>query len=127
MVNLETLYVLVGLAKQALKAQQNSLDVVSSSPLVLENVQANAAGEVDIRMIDGCLEEHRRSGVRVVGGECKAELEGQPGVGSIVGTLNGGSPSEEVSIRTGEGRDAGSGRRHELHQLGLQSVQSQHP
>jgi len=59
-------YVLVGLAKQALKAQQNSLNVVSSGPLVLENVQANAAGEVDIRMIDGCLEEHRRSGVGVV-------------------------------------------------------------
>jgi len=127
MVNLEIVYVLVRLAKQTLKAQQNSLDVVSSSPLVLENVQADAAGEVDIRMIDGCLKEHRRSGVRIVGGELKAELEGQPSVGSIVRTLDGGSPSEEVSIRTGEGRDAGSGRRHELHQLGLQSVWSQHP
>ena len=66
---------LVGLAKQTLETEEYSLSVVGSCPLVLENIQADATGEVNIRMIDGCLEENSGWSVWVVGREGKAELE----------------------------------------------------
>lgn len=66
---------LVGLAKQTLETEEHSLSVVGGRPLVLENIQADATGEVNIRMVYGRLEENSRWSVWVVGREGKAELE----------------------------------------------------
>ena len=59
-------HLLVRLAQQALQTQQHSTNVVDSAPLVLEDVQTDTAREVDIGVVDGCLEEHRWRAVRVV-------------------------------------------------------------
>lgn len=47
---------LVRLAQQALQAEQNTRHIVYSTPLVLEDVEADAAGEVDVGVVDGSLE-----------------------------------------------------------------------
>lgn len=104
-----------------MQTQQDGLDVVRSSPLILQDIQANTAGEVDIGVVDWGLEENGWWGVGVVGWESEGELEGKTSVRSVVGALNRSSPREEVTIGGGEGRDTGCGGRHELHQLGLQS------
>jgi len=57
---------LIWLSKQALEAQENSLNVVCCSPLVLQDIEADSAREVDIRMVDWRLEQDGRRGVWVV-------------------------------------------------------------
>ena len=66
---------LVGLAEQALQTQENGLDVIGRSPLVLQDIQADSSREVDIRVVDWGLEENSRSCVGVVGRESEGELE----------------------------------------------------
>lgn len=60
---------LVGLAQQTLQAEEDGLDVVGGCPLVLEDVQADAAREVKVGVVDGRLEEHRWWCVGVVVGK----------------------------------------------------------
>ena len=109
---------LIRFAKQALQAQQNALDVVDGAPLVLENVKAYAAGEVNVGMIDGGSEDHGRRGIGIVVWEGEAELEGQAGVGGVCRTDNGGSPVEQVPV-VWESADARRRRHHEGHEFGL--------
>ena len=63
---------LVRLPQQALQAEQHALHVHDGGPFFLEDVEADAAREVDVGVVDGRLEEDRRRRVRVVG----RELEG---------------------------------------------------
>lgn len=67
--------VLVWLSEQALKTEEHGLDVVCSSPLVLQDVQADSTGEIDVGVVDGGLEEDGWGSVWVVGGELEGELE----------------------------------------------------
>jgi len=112
---------IVRLPQQALKTQEYGLDVVSGSPLVLEDVQADATGEVHIWMVDGSLEENRRWGVRVVGRESEGELEGKIGVWGIVRSFDCRSPREEIAISGWECRDTWGSRGHQLHELSLET------
>lgn len=65
------IYILVWLPKQALQTQQHALHVVHGAPLVLQDVETDTAGEVDVGVVDGGLEEDggRRVGVVVGEGE----------------------------------------------------------
>lgn len=112
---------LVWFAEEALQTQQNGLDIVCCRPLVLEDIQADAAGEVDVWVVDWRLKEHRRGRVWVVCRESKAELEGQTSVWCSVGAFDGGGPGQQVAICRGERRNARCGRGHELHKLRLQA------
>lgn len=47
---------LVRLTKQTLQAEQNTRYVIDRAPLVLEDVEADTAGEVDVRVVDRGLE-----------------------------------------------------------------------
>lgn len=93
---------LVRLSKQTLQTQQDGLDVVRSSPLVLQDVQADSPGEVDVGVVDGCLEEDGWWSVGVVGWKGEGELEGQIGVRSVVWAFDRRSPREQVAISGGE-------------------------
>lgn len=110
---------LIRLAEKALQTEQYGLHVVGGSPLVLEDVKADAAGEVHVGVVDGRLEEHRGRRVGIVGGELEAELQAETRVRCVVGPLDGGHPQEQVAVRRGKGGHAGRGRGHELHELGL--------
>lgn len=112
---------LVRLAQQALQAQQHGLHIVDGAPLLLQNVEADATGEVDIGVVDGRLEKHSRRDVGVVLRERERQLERQTGVRRALRTFDGASPLEEIGL-VGEGRHAGRGRHHERHQLGLEAV-----
>jgi hypothetical protein len=57
---------LIRLAQQALQTQQHGVDIVYSTPLLLQDIQADATAEIDIGMVDGRLEEHGRRRIRVV-------------------------------------------------------------
>ncbi len=118
----QEVYILVRLAQETLQAEKDSLDVVCGRPLVLENVEADAARKVDVGVVDGRIEEHRGRGVGVVGGKGKAELHGEVGIWCSVGALDGGRPREQVAVGRGEGGHARRWRSHELHQLSLQAT-----
>lgn len=111
---------LVWLSEQRLQAQQDGLDVVRGGPLVLENIETNAAGEVDVRVVDGGLEKDGRRRVWVVCGELEAELEREAGVGGVLRALDGGAPVQEVAVGRGKRRHTGRRRGHQLHKLRLQ-------
>lgn len=115
-------YRLVWLAEQRLQAEQHALYIVHGAPLVAQDIQADAAGEVDIGVVDRRLEENGRRRVGIVVGECKGQLEYQALVRGLGRTGDGRGPGQEVAIGVREGRDAGGGRQHELHQLRLQTV-----
>lgn len=89
---MEATSVLIWFSQKALQAQQHALDIVNRAPLILEDIQTDPSGEIDVGVIDGGLEEHRRRRVWVVRGEFKRELEGQFGVGGVVWATDGGSP-----------------------------------
>lgn len=114
-------YSLVGLSKQALQAQQHRADIVDSAPLVLEDVQADAAAEVDVGVVDGRLEEDGGRRVGIVGAELHAELEDEGLVGGGRGTIDGGSPACHVLV-IGEGRDALGRLHHDVHELLLEAA-----
>lgn len=113
--------VLVGLAEQALQRQQDGTDVQDSAPLVLENVEADAALHVDIGVVDGSGEADLRRDVWVAGREVEAQLEGEGRVGRVGGTDDGAIPDSEVAVMR-KGTDAGRRRCHQCHEFALQSV-----
>lgn len=84
--------VLVWLAKQTLQAQQHGLNVVCGCPFVLQDIEADAAGKVDVGVVDGRLEEHCGRCIWVVRRKRKRELERQAGIGSVIRALDGGPP-----------------------------------
>lgn len=47
---------LVRFTQQTLQTKENTLHVVDGTPLVLQDVQTDTAGEVDIRVVDGSFE-----------------------------------------------------------------------
>jgi hypothetical protein len=57
---------LIGLAEQTLQAEENSLNIVGSRPLVLEDVEADPAGKVHVGVVDWRFKEDRRCCVGVV-------------------------------------------------------------
>ena len=113
---------IVWLPQQTLQAQQHALDVVDGAPLVLEDVKADAAAEVNVGVVDGGLEEDCWWRVGVVGGEGEGELEREAGVGCFGRTADGGGPVHEVAVGVREGGDAGRGGEHEGHEFGLEAV-----
>lgn len=114
--------ILVRFTQQTLQAEQDTRYVVDGTPLVLEDVEADAAGEVDVGVVNRSLEEDCWGRVGVVVGECKGEFESEALVGSLGRTGDGCCPREEVPVCVREGGDAGRGREHELHKLSLQAV-----
>lgn len=97
--------ILVWFSEQTLQAQQNSLDIVASSPLILQNIKADSTREIDVGVVYWSLEEDCWRCVWVVGWESERKLKGKPGVWGIIWTRDGSSPGEEVSISRREGRD----------------------
>lgn len=100
---------LVRLTQQALQAEQNTRYVVDGAPLVLEDVEADAAGEVDIGVVDRSLEQDCGGRVWVVVGECEGEFQCEALVGSLGRTGDGRCPREEVAVCVREGGNAGRG------------------
>jgi hypothetical protein len=115
-----TEYSLVRLAQQTLQTQQHSANVVDRTPLVLQDIQADPAREVDVGVVDGCLEQHRGRRVWVVVGELHGQLEDQAGVRCIGRTVDSCGPERDVGIGW-EGGNAGCGLHHDVHELLLES------
>lgn len=112
---------LVWFSEQALQRQEHRTDVQDSTPLVLENVQTDAALHVDIGVVDGGGEANLRRHIRVAGREVEAQLECETGVRSVGRADNGAVPDSEVAVMR-KGTDAGRGRCHQCHELALQSA-----
>jgi hypothetical protein len=106
---------LIRLPQQTLQTQQHALHIVDRTPLVLQDVQADSATEIDVWVVDGCLEEDSGWRVRVVWWEGEGELEGEARVGRFCGTDDGRGPMHEVAVGVGEGGDTGSRGEHEGH------------
>ena len=84
--------ILVRLPQQTLQTQQHAHYVQHGTPLLLEDVQAYAPAEVDVRMVDGGFEDDGRGRIRVVGREGEGELEDEVGVRSGVGAGESAGP-----------------------------------
>lgn len=106
------IYLLIRLSEQTLQAQQHGLHVVDGAPLVLEDVEADAAAKIDVGMVYGCLEEDCGSRVGIVWWEGERELERQARVRCLCWADDSGGPVHQVAIGIGEGGDAGRGRHH---------------
>jgi hypothetical protein len=113
-------YSLVRLAQQALQTQQDRADVVDRAPLVLQDVQTDAAREVDVGVVDGRLEQHCWRRVWVVAGELHRQLEDEASVWGVSGAVDGRGPERDVGVG-GEGGDAGCGLHHHVHELLLEA------
>ena len=111
---------LVRLAQQALQTQQDSGDVVDGAPLVLEDIETDAAGEVDVGVVDRGLVEDGRRHVGVVVGEVHGQLEDEVGVGSVGRAVDSGSPDSHVLV-IGECGDTRGRLGHDVHKLLLQT------
>lgn len=120
-------YILVRFSQQTLQTQQNTLHVVHRTPLVLQDIQTNAAGEVDIGVVDGSFVEDGRWRVRIVAREGKRKLQREAFIGSLCRTGDGCCPGKKVAVCVREGRDSGGWREHELHQFCLEAARSQFP
>lgn len=114
-------FLLVRLSEQALQTDKHALHVVDGTPLVLQNVQADAAREVEVGVVDGRLEEHGRRRIGIVAGERERELQFQAVVGSVGRPGDGRRPREKVAICVREGGDPRGGREHQLHEFGLKA------
>jgi hypothetical protein len=112
---------LIRLPQQTLQTQQHRPNIVHGTPLILQNIEANAAAHVDVGVVDGRLEEHRRRRHGVRGAELHAELEDEVGVGRVGGPVDGRRPERHVFV-VREGGDAGGGVRHYVHELFLETV-----
>lgn len=97
---------LVWFAQERLQAQQHRLSVVGRRPLVLENVEADAAGEVDVGVVNGGDKKYGGWRVWIVGRELEAELEVEASIWCVFGTFNGSAPEEQVAVGRGERGDA---------------------
>ena len=113
---------LIGFPQKTLQAQEDALHVVHGAPLILEDIQTDPAGEVDVRMVDGRLEKNVWRRVRVGGGEVEGEFELETVVVCSLGTDDGRRPVEQIAVGIGKGGDAGRGGHHQLHEFGLKSV-----
>lgn len=83
---------LVWLSKQTLQAQEDGLDGVRSSPLILQDIQADTAREINVGVVDRCLEDDGGSAVWVGGWEGEGELEGKSSIWSLVRALDRSGP-----------------------------------
>jgi len=89
---------------------------------LVKDTETDAAREVDVWVIDGRLEKHLRRRVGVRGRESDGELEGLAGVDRVGWAGDGRVPMEHVGAGSREGGDAGRGRGHQGHELGLEAV-----
>ena len=86
----------VGVGEEGADAEQHLGDGEGGTPLVLEDVEADAAVRVDVAVVDagGEVDLGRLEGV--VGGEVDVEEEDAAGVGGVVGPHDGGLPVEHI-------------------------------
>lgn len=59
--------ILIRFAQKTLQTQQYRLNVISGRPFILQNIQANSTGEIDIGMIDRSLEKDGWWRIGIVG------------------------------------------------------------
>ena len=97
------------------------MHVVDRTPLILQDIQTDPPREIYVGMIDGRLEDNRRRGVGVRGGEVKGEFEFEPLVIRSLGSDDGRGPTQKISVGVGERGNARSGGHHELHEFSLES------
>lgn len=120
---------LVWFTEQALQAQENTLHIVHSTPLVFQDIQTDTSREVHVGVVNGGFEEDGWWRVRVIVREGERELECQALIRSLVGAADGGSPGSEVAISIRKCGDTGRRREHKLHQFRLEAMRmdrSQH-
>ena len=114
-------HLLIGLSQETLQTQEHTGHVVHRTPLVLQYVQADSSGEVNIRMVYGRFEEYGGWSVGISVWKDERELEDEVGVWSLCGSGDRRSPGEKVIWIIGEGRDPRGGRHHQLHELCLEA------
>lgn len=93
----------VWLAEETLEGQEDRLYVVDSRPLVLEDIKADTAGHINVRVEHWGGKEDGGWLERVVSGEGEGEFEGLAGEVSVIRADDGGSPLEEIAWVVWEG------------------------
>ena len=93
----------IGIGEEGADAEQDLGDGEGGGPLVLEDVEADAAVGVDVAVVDAGGEVDLGGFEGVVGGEVDVEEEDPAGVRRVVGPHDGGLPVEHV-IADGTGR-----------------------
>jgi hypothetical protein len=111
--------IIVRTSEEALDGEEDGADVVGGGPLVLEDVEADVAVDVDVGVEAGGVEPHLGRLVRVLGGEGEPEAVGRALVGGAAGPGDGAHPVEDV-VPLRERRHARVAAHHQRHQLRLQ-------
>ena len=117
----KSINILIRLPQQTLQTQQHRINIVDSTPLILQDVQTDSPREVDVGVVDGRLEQDGWRRVRVVVCELHGELEGEPRIGCIVGALDGRRPTRHILV-VREGGYAGRRLGHDVHELFLETA-----
>lgn len=84
--------------QEGLDGRQNGCNIVDRTPLVLQNVKADAAICIDVRMEHFCDEAHCGRLAWVVFCELKCQLEGSSFPGRIIGPEDDGAPKHDVVV-----------------------------
>ncbi|TVU05198.1 hypothetical protein EJB05_48352, partial [Eragrostis curvula] len=84
-------------SEKALDGEEDGADVVGRGPLVLEDVEADVAVDVDVGVEAGGVEPHLGRLVGVVGGEGEPEAVGGALVGGARGSRDGAHPVKMLS------------------------------
>ena len=111
----------VGVAEEGADGQQNFRNGESRTPLVLQDVQADATVRVDIGVVNTGREVTLWGLERVVGGEVDVQEVDSARVGRLIRSLDGGLPVELVLLVDGASRAVAWGVSAQINQLLLNS------
>lgn len=111
----------VGVVKQGLDREQHGGCGVDGAPIFLQGVEADGAVSVDVGVVARGDEGDNRGIEGIVLRELQEELELKAFVDSLIGTLYGGDPLEQIIV-VREGTDALDVGHHQLHELLLESL-----
>ena len=113
--------VIVWCLKETLDGEKQGGNGVSGAPLVLENVETNVSGHVNVGMENRGVKRDCRCGHRVVGWKPHGEGVLHAGIRRGIGSVDGTLPGEKVVV-VGESADTGNGFHHEGHEFGLETL-----
>ena len=94
----------VGVAEEGADGQQDLGDSESRTPLIFQNVEANATVRVDVRVVNPSCEVTLWGLERVIGGEVDVEEVHATGVGRLIRAHDSGLPVELVFLINGSSR-----------------------
>jgi hypothetical protein len=95
---------LIRFAQETLQTQKNTLHIIHSTPLILQNVKADPARKVHIGVIDWGFKEDSGRCIRVIRRKGKGEFEHKVFIGCLGRSNNGCCPRQQIAVCVWKGR-----------------------